>query len=360
MRNKNSINNYKRTLFALTIALVTFGLVMIYNASVVDAIRDFGNKYYYFQLQAKWTLVGLVLMLILSRFPPQKWQNLSFPLWIVSIILLVAVLIPGIGNNYLGARRWISLGGFTVQPAEAAKFATVIYLAAILSKKRALGPLIVSIVLVAGLIILEPDLGTSLVLVLSSLIIYFASGAPIKKLILIMLLLFISVLGIIAISPYRRARIQTYLDPSSDPQGSSYHIRQALIAFGSGGLTGLGLGQSRQKYQYLPEVTTDSIFAIIGEELGFVGSTIVILLLLWFIMLSLGISLNSTTGFQRLLGVGLTGWIAVQFIINLGSIIGLFPLTGVPLPFISYGGSSLVVALASVGVILSLERKDEH
>jgi cell division protein FtsW len=329
---------------------------MIYNASAVDASRDFGNKYYYFHLQLRWAALGIIAMVLIRNIDPQKLLKISLPLSIVAISLLFLVLIPGIGNKYLGARRWIGVGGFTIQPAEAAKFALVVYLSSVLSKKTNLSPLITSLVLTVGLIMLEPDLGTSIVITMTAIIIYFASGGSLYKLGLS--LVAISVLGLILImfSPYRRSRLMTFFDPNRDPQGSSYHIRQALIAFGNGGMFGVGLGQSRQKYQYLPEVTTDSIFAVVGEELGFVGAGVLVMAFVSLTLLGLKISENAPNQFQRLLGVGMIGWISSQAFLNLSAITGLMPLTGVPLPLISYGGSSLVVALASIGVLLSIDK----
>lgn len=348
-----------RNIFLLAIVLVGFGLLMIYNASVVDALRDFGDQYYYFKLQLKWATAGFVLMLILSRFPAQKWATLAVPIWGISLIMLVAVLIPGVGQKYLGARRWINIAGFSVQPAEAAKFSTALYLAAVFSKKPRLAPLITLLVITVGLIMLEPDLGTSIIITTTSIIVYFASGGELKKLFTILASIAFVGLLLVWVSPYRRNRLLTYLNPNNDPQGSSYHIRQALIAFGNGGLWGTGLGQSRQKYQYLPEVTTDSIFAVVGEELGLVGSTALTAGIFWFIYMGFRTAKGAPTPFQKLFAVGLIGWLSSQTIFNLGSIIGLIPLTGVPLPLISYGGSSLLTAFASIGVLLSISRNYE-
>ncbi len=332
---------------------------MVYNASVVSALRDFGDKYYYLRLQLRWGLFGSIALISLSRLDPSFWKKMATPLWCISLFLLLVVLIPGVGNKYLGARRWLGLGSIVFQPAEAAKFSIAIYLAAVLSKKPRLTPFLVSTGLAIGLIMLEPDLGTSIVILANSLIIYFVSGGSLVKLAKLAPFVLIAGLLLVFVSPYRRERLLTYFNPDRDPQGSSYHIRQALIAIGRGGLTGVGLGQSRQKYQYLPEVTTDSIFAIVGEELGLVGSSLLILGFVMLILTGISVARNSENNFEKLLATGMIGWIASQTVVNLGAIVGILPLTGVPLPLVSYGGSSLVVAMGSIGVILSV-RRSQH
>ncbi len=351
---KPSLN---RRLFLLVIFLVAFGLVMIYNASVVDALRDFGNKLYYFKLQAKWAGFGLITMLVISRIPAQKWISIAAPLWLISLLSLALVLIPGIGNKYLGARRWIEVGSLVFQPAEAAKFSLVVYLAALLGKKPKIENLLVSLLVSTGLIMLEPDLGTSIVILSTGLMMYFVSGGPLRQLLLTLPVIVSLGLLLILGSPYRRQRLLSYLNPDRDPQGSSYHIRQALIGIGNGGFFGVGLGQSRQKYQYLPEVTTDSIFAVVGEELGFLGAAFICAVLYWLVFICFSISQEQSSNQLKLLGSGMSIWIGTQLTINLGAIVGILPFTGVPLPLISYGGSSLLVTLASIGVILSLGRK---
>jgi len=350
----------KYQLLLITIILVVFGLFMVYNASVIDAFRDFGDKFYYFKLQSKWALLSVLLMLLVSRINPQKLFFIAAPLWFISILLLILVLIPGIGNKYLGARRWIGIGSIRFQPSEVAKLSITIYLSAILSKRSQLEKLIPHLLLATGLIMMQPDLGTTIVIVLTCLITYYLSGGEFKRMILISAVIFLIGIVLILSSPYRKSRLLTFLDPGRDPQGGSYHIRQALIAFGNGGFFGVGLGQSRQKYQYLPEVTTDSIFAIVGEELGFVGSASVILAIFWLILLCLKISQNAPTSFQKLLSYGMTSWIAIQSLINLGAILGAVPLTGIPLPLISYGGSSLAVTLISIGIILSTGKHEQN
>ena len=273
---------------------------------------------------------------------------------------MVLVLIPGLSNQTYGARRWINLFGFTLQPTELIKLSLVIYLAAWLEKEKPFWPYLVILGIILSLVMLQPDLGTSIVIILSAVLVYFASGAKLLKLILLGVVGSLSGAGLILLSSYRKARLLTFFNPSNDPLGSSYHIRQALIAIGSGGWWGLGLGQSRQKYQFLPQVTTDSIFAIITEELGFIGATLLIIALFFFFFKALKLAKLAPDNFQRLLVVGIVSWIGLQAIINLSAMLSLLPLTGVPLPFISYGGSSLVVTLIGVGLLLNISRFSTH
>jgi cell division protein FtsW len=212
--------------------------------------------------------------------------------------------------------------------------------------------------MVVGLVLLEPDLGTSVIIIAIALILYFASGAPVWHFALILPVLVVGVVGLAIISPYRMARLTTFLHPDKDPLGSSYHIRQALLGLGSGGWFGVGIGQSRQKYEYLPEANTDSIFAIIGEETGFVGGVAVILMFVFASWRGFRIAKRARDGFGRLLAIGITSWISVQTIINLSAMVALMPLTGVPLPFISYGGSSLIIMLAAAGILLNISKAE--
>lgn len=339
--------------------LVFFGVVMVYEASSISALVDFGDKYYFLKEQLKWAVLGLGMMFAASFFDYHRYYKLAVPILLITIALLVLVFIPGLGVKALGAHRWINLRFFVLQPSELTKIAVVIYLSAWLSYKehgRFYAFLILTGILV-GLVIMEPDLGTAFIIIAICIMVYFISGAPIKH---FLVLLPASIAGIftLAISaPYRFQRLTTYLNPSSDPLGASYHIRQILIALGSGGLTGVGLGKSRQKFSYLPEATTDSIFAIIAEELGFIGGAVLILVFFLLIYRGFKISQKAPDSFGRLLGSGITCWIAIQTLVNLAAMVSLLPLTGIPLPFISYGGSSLVVMMAACGILLNIERE---
>ncbi len=344
------------TILSLVFGLTIFGVLMVYNASVIEAFQIFSDKYHFLKQQTLWAGIGWLMLLLTTFIPLDLIKKLAPLALLFNIFLLILVLIPGLSNQTYGARRWINLFGFTLQPTELIKLTLVIYLAAWLDKDRPVWPYLVILGVILGLVMLQPDLGTSIVIILTAVLVYYSSGA---KLIYLFLLGAIgSLLGssLILFSDYRKARLMTFLNPSSDPLGSSYHVRQALIAIGSGGWWGLGLGQSRQKYQFLPQVTTDSIFAIIAEELGFVGASLLIIALFFFIYKALNLAKLAPNNFQKLLAIGITSWIGIQTIINLSAMLSLLPLTGVPLPFISYGGSSLVVTLIGVGLLLNISR----
>jgi len=343
-------------LFFLALGLTVFGLVMIYNASVVEAFETFSDKYHYLKNQAVWGVIGIILMLLVSAVDIKWIVKATAPLFFINVFLLVLVLIPGVGTSIQGASRWLDLGFFLLQPSELIKLTFSLYLASWFQKKRTLTQFLFLIGLISLLIILEPDLGTLVVIISSAFFVYYISGVSLSKLIPVIVVSFLIGLVLIISSDYRKKRLLTFLDPAQDPLGSSYHIRQVLIALGSGGLFGIGLGQSRQKYQYLPEVTTDSIFAVIGEEMGFAGATVVLLIYAVFILKGLLISKNVSNKFCKLTALGISTWMGVQILINLGAMVALVPFTGLPLPFVSYGGSSLIVVLLSVGVLLNISK----
>lgn len=338
---------------------VFFGVLMVYDASSVTAFHDFGDKYHFLKEQALWATVGLTILLISSFIDYHFWYKMAVPMLVITIILLASVFIPGVGVSFLGAKRWIDVGITTFQPAELAKLSFIMYLAAWFSrpeKGRVWAFLLLFITLV-GLVILEPDMGTAIILGAISLILYFLSEAPVIQFITLLPVITLVSAFFVIREPYRLARVLTFLNIDKDPLGSSYHIRQALIALGTGGLTGAGLGQSLQKYSYLPESTTDSIFAIIAEELGFIGAAIIILLLVFIILRGIKIALLAKDQFGKLLALAIATLLAVEIITNLSALVALIPLTGVPLPFVSYGGSSLIVSLTSVGILLNISKK---
>jgi len=342
-------------LVALIFLLVGFGVVMVYNASAAEAYRDFGDKYFYLKSQAIWALVGLGLMLIVSQIKYTFFKRLSLPFFITSLGALVLVLI--IAPRVQGAKRWLSVGGWSFQPSELVKLASVVYLSSWLSvKARDLKQFLFLLALTCGLVVLQPDLGTSLVIAITAFSLYFISGISWLKFILISFTGVILAAGLVLTSAYRRQRLLSFLDPTSDPLGSSYHIRQALIALASGGLWGLGLGQSRQKYSYLPEVATDSIFAIMAEEAGFIGALIFIILIWLLIFKIFQLASRAPDAFSRFLVTGIGVWFGCQTWLNLGAMVALVPLTGIPLPLISYGGSSLVVNLLALGMVLNVAK----
>jgi len=346
-------------LLVAVLGLTIFGLFMIYDASSYVAFRDFGDKYRYIKDQLSWAVLGIAGMFIVSLFDYKKYYNLALPILIGSILLLVMVFVPGLGVNLLGARRWINLGFTLLQPSEFAKLALTIYLAAwfsIKEKGRFLAFLLL-IGLILLLIMLQPDMGTAIIILGEAVVMYFLSGGSIWHLLSLAPVVLVGGLGLILFEPYRAKRLMTFLNPNQGVQTSSYHLRQILIALGSGGIFGVGIGNSLQKYAYLPESTTDSIFAIIAEELGLVGGIILILVLLFIIYRGFYIAVHAKDNFGKLLAGGITSVIAIQTIVNLGAQTALLPLTGVPLPFISYGGSALIVNLVSVGILLNISRQ---
>lgn len=345
-------------LFAIVVVSI-FGLLMVYDSSVAIALRDFSNQYYFVVEQAKWLLLGFVACFVFSLVDYHLWQRFALPLLFVTIGLLLAVFLPGIGLHILGARRWLSFGFFVFQPAELAKLTLVIYLSAWFANKEKgrLIPFLLLLCMIVGLVVLEPDLGTSLIVLGIALVLYFFSGAPTRQFLLLFPILFLVVAVLAIVSPYRLSRLTTFLHPETDPQGASYQIRQVLLALGSGGWFGVGIGKSRQKYEYLPEANTDSIFAIIGEEIGFIGGVATITLFLFIVWRGFRIAKRAPDPFGRFLALGISSWIALQTLVNLASMVALVPLTGVPLPLVSYGGSGLIILLSGIGMLVNISRQ---
>jgi cell division protein FtsW len=283
---------------------------------------------------------------------------------VIALLGLAAVLVPGIGVERNGARRWLELGPFTLQPSEFAKLAVIIYISAWLSARRenlnqlslGLVPFVLMVSVVGGLVIVEPDMGTAVIIVLTTSTLFFVAGAPLTHLMLLIASGGVVTYVMVLAQEYRLDRISSFVSPDSDPQGTGFHILQLLIALGSGGATGLGWGVSRQKFFYVPGAHTDGVFAIIGEEVGFVGLMGVLALFAFFLYRGLKATVSSRDQFGMLLGVGIVSWIGYQTLINIGGITRSIPLTGVPLPFLSYGGSALIAVMAAAGVLLSISR----
>lgn len=355
--DKNSMRGgIDRLLLMAVLLLVGFGVAMVFDASVADATRTFNDKFFFVKRQLVWITLGLLSMTITSFVNYKFWEKISVPLFGATILLLIVVLIPGIGVSALGASRRIGVGFLGVQPAEIAKLSLVIFLSASLSRDNSLIRFLVPVGIAALLIVIEPDLGTTTIVATTAFAVFFASNAPLAQVGLIGGSGFLAALVLALSSSYRRERLVTFLNPSFDTINSSYHVRQILIALGSGGVWGLGIGQSRQKYLYLPEPATDSIFAIIAEELGFIGATILILAFLFVFLRGFKIALSAEDSFGRLLATGITSWLAIQTLINLSAMVALVPLTGVPLPLVSYGGSSLLVTLTAIGILLNISK----
>lgn len=345
-----------KTFLGIALLLAFLGALAVADASAPLAQAHFGDSFFFVKQHLMWLALGLVAMAIVSKVPYILWKKYSVPLFFISIALLVVVLIPGVGSKFLGARRWISLGFTSFQPAEIAKFSIALYFARLTEARKELKTFLICLALVAGLIMLQPDLGTTLIVVGIGMLQLFISGVPIKKFVQVIGGGALAVLALIMMSDYRRQRLLTYLSHTEDADGVSYHVNQVLIALGSGGLFGVGLGQSRQKYLFLPESATDSVFAVIAEEIGFIGSAGLILLFIFFLYKGIQIARNAPDTFSMLLAGGIVCWLAIQFFLNISSMVALTPLTGVPLPFFSYGGTSLTLIMVGVGILLQISR----
>ena len=353
------MRRFDLVLASSVILLSLFGLLMIYDASSYVAFRDFHDKYHYIKDQAVWLGLGYTALIFFSLFDYKKLYYFSIPILIGAIVLLVAVFVPGLTVYALGARRWVNFGFFVLQPAEFVKLALAVYLSAWFSKKEQGRFLAFALLIgmVLGLVMLQPDTGTASIIMLEALVAYFLSGGSIMHFILAFPVLAAAGLVLVKLEPYRAARLATFLNPGGNLQSTSYHVRQILIALGSGGLTGLGIGNSLQKYAYLPENTTDSIFAIIAEEFGFIGSVVLILLFAVVIWRGFLIAAGARDTFGKLLAATIASYLGAQIVINLSAMTALIPLTGIPLPFISYGGSAFVVNMTAIGILLNISRQ---
>lgn len=354
--NKTKPRNLSARIFLLGLGLSIIGLVAIYNSSAIEGYTDFQDKFHFVRNQLVWLTLGVTLFFIIQNISLNLIKKATPTILIVSLILMLLVLIPGIGSKLQGARRWLHFGPIGIQPSEFFKLSIILYLSSWLEKGQSIKAFLLFTLISLSLVMFQPDLGTASVIVASAFTLYYISGASLKDMSFFFMLLISLVALLIIVSPYRLRRLQTFLDPTQDPLGSSYHINQVLLGLGSGRFSGVGLGKSRQKYAYLPESTTDSIFVIVGEELGFIGGSILIGMYLAFILSAFNIVEKASTHYQRLLGSGLTLLLLTQVFVNLGAMVALIPLTGMPLPFISYGGSSLITGYISLGILANIAK----
>ncbi|MEI5906082.1 stage V sporulation protein E [Bacillus spongiae] len=355
-------------LIGLTFTLLALGLVMVYSASAVMAEYNFKDEFFFLKRQMLFAGVGVAAMLFILTIDYWTWRNWAKLMLVVCFILLIVVLIPGIGVERNGSRSWIGVGAFSIQPSEFMKLAMIAFLAKYLSEdqkyitsfKKGVLPALLLVFTAFGLIMLQPDLGTGTVMVGTCIVMIFVAGAKISHFAWLGLLGLLGFVGLVASAPYRIRRITSFLDPWNDPLDSGFQMIQSLYAIGPGGLFGLGLGESRQKYFYLPEPQNDFIFAIIAEELGFIGGTFVLLLFSLLLWRGIRIALGANDLFGTFLAVGIVSMIAIQVMINVGVVTGLMPVTGITLPFLSYGGSSLTLMLVAVGVLLNISRYSRY
>ncbi len=346
------------TMFILPIIFSFIGLIFVFEASSIRALQETGDSFHYLKLQGYWILIGIVVMIFLSYFNYKNLYYISFPFLAVILLLLMVVLIPSIGHTAGGAQSWINLGFFNMQPSEFVKVALIIYLASWFSKKEKSRflPFMMLLGFIILLLMLQPDLGAATIIFSLAIVIYYLAGQDLKYLLLLLPVSIGGFLLLVFAAPYRLKRLTAFMNPTEDPQGVGYHINQILISLSNGGIFGKGFGASRQKYLFLPEAHTDSIFAIYGEELGFIGSLILIGAYVFFLYKLVKIYESTSDRFAQLLIGGILGFFAIQILINLGGMVGLMPLTGVPLPFISYGGSHILISFALIGIAVNIAK----
>jgi cell division protein FtsW len=351
-------------LFGVAVVLLSAGVVMVYSASTIVAADRFHDPYFFLKKQLFWALIGAGAMWVALRVDYRWLERAVVPALIVAGVLLVLVLVPPIGQAINGTRRWIRLGPVSFQPAELAKLALVVYLAAFLARKRGdmdhfrtgtLPPLLVAGAM-AALVLVQPDLGNCLTLIALTFGLLYLAGSPIKHLAWVAAPAVPLIALAVWMAPYRMRRITAFIDPWADPRGSGFQIIQSWLALGNGGLLGQGIGGSRQKLFYLPESHTDFIFAILGEELGFVGGLAIVALFAVLIWRGLRVGLRAPDAFGAYLALGITVLLATQTLVNLGVVTGLLPTKGLPLPFISFGGSALLMTMLATGVLLNISQ----
>lgn len=348
----------------VVLALLAIGLIMIFSASPVMGIKH-GDAFYYIKHHFLYLFLGLLALYYGIKLDLEALKKRTELILGISLLLLVAVFIPGVGRNVLGASRWIELGLLSFQPSELIKFSMVLFMAKWLSERQAtikdfvrgLLPCLLWLGLVLLLIIRQPDMGTAISIGATVFSMLFIAGAASWQLLSLLGIAAVGVLGLSLVAPYRMRRLTAFVNPWADPQGAGFQIIQSLLAVGSGGLLGLGLGASRQKYFYLPQQFTDFIFAILCEELGFLGGIGVVILFACFASLGLRLALSTADPFRKLLAAGIVSWLTIQALLNILVVIGLVPTTGIPLPFISYGGTATIINLFAIGVVLNVSRQ---
>ncbi len=344
------------------VTLLVVGLGAILSSSSVVGLRESGDGLFYFKRQVIWAGVGVLAMAVAIRVPYDVYRRAALPVLILSMLSLLAVVVAGVERG--GARRWLEVGPLTVQPSEFAKFAVVAFLAAVLARRKAsleqpvafFVPMLVGLGSAGALILAQRDLGTTLIVAVAGIAVAAASAAPIRYVVATAAAGGLAGAAFAVAEPYRFARLQSFLDPQADVLGDGFQAMQSLVALGTGGWFGVGLGASRARWSFLPNAHTDFIFAIIGEELGFAGAMVVIALFVAFAIGGTTVALRAPDDFGRLLGIGIVAWLSVQALINVGGVVSVLPITGVPLPFVSTGGTALVVNLAAAGVLANIAR----
>ena len=367
----NKLINHKgehesdRPLIFIVGAIVIFGLIMLSSASSVIAYNTYGDSYYFFKHQIFGLVLGLAAAWIFSKIDYHFWRKYALGLLLFSVILLLLVFIPGLSADWGNSRSWINIFGFSLQPSEFVKITFLLYLAAWLEGRkkklgeisRGLGPFLAVLGLIALLMLLQPDLGTLIIIGLTSLIVYFVGGGRLSHILLIILAGLVAVAVMVNIFPYQANRFRCLFNPADSPQGYCYQINQSLIAIGSGGFWGRGLGASRQKFFYLPQAQNDAIFPIVSEETGLIFSVILVLFYLALFYRGVAIAKNAPDDFGKILAVGIVSWITLQALINIGGMVNIMPMTGVPLPLVSFGGSAMLAVLISSGILANISKQ---
>ena len=367
----NLINDSKgyhegdKKLIAVIFIILIFGLISLSSSSAVVSYAKFGDAYHYFKNQLFGLTIGLLAFWFFTKIDYRTWKKYAFGFLIFSIVLLILVFIPGLKASWGTSRSWIDVFGYSVQPAEFVKLSFLLYLAAWLEVRKTkledlhkgIGPFVVILGIVAFLMILQPDIGTLSIVIGISLLVYFVGGGKIAHIATIIIFGLFCLALLVQFKPYQMNRFKCLMDPDFSKNEICYQTNQSLIAVGSGGLIGRGLGQSRQKYMYLPEVSGDSIFAIIAEETGFVVCCLLIACYLFLFYRSYLIAKNAPDDFGKILAIGIGGWITVQAMVNIGGMVNVMPMTGVPLPLVSYGGSAILAALSACGVLVNISKQ---
>lgn len=361
----NTENRCDPVIFISVILLIGLGLIMVYSSSAAIAYQKFNDPYYFLKRQISWIFIGGVLMAFFMRLDYRTLQKFTYPALIVTMFLLVLVLFPQFGKKVGGAQRWLHIGSFSFQPSELAKFTLILYVVHSLVKKQdrikdffyGYLPNLIVLGFFSVLFLFQPDLGTTVILMTVVFILFFIAGIKFSYLFYSVVMLLPAMCAAILSSEYQKNRIISFLDPEKDPLGKGYQIIQSFLAFGRGNIFGMGLGDGRQKLFFLPEPHTDFIFSIIGEELGFAGTVVVVVLFLVIIWRGIQTAMKSPDLYGAYLSLGLTSLIGVQAMVNLAVAVGLLPTKGLTLPFVSTGGSSLVVSMVCAGVLLNISKK---
>ena len=364
LKTRPNEHEFDKNLIFTVGAIIVFGLIMLSSATSAIAYYKYGDSYFFFKRQLFGLGLGVMAFYFFSRIDYHRWGKYAFWFLIVSIILLLLVFVPGLSANYGKARSWINIFGFSLQPSEFVKISFLLYLARWLESRenklhdiaKGIGPFLVVLGGVGILMLLQPDIGTLAIITITSLVVYFVGGGKVKHILAIILVGVVAVFLMVKIMPYQADRFKCFFDPGWSSNDICYQINQSLIAVGSGGTFGRGLGASRQKFMYLPEVQGDAIFSIIGEETGLIFSGGLVMLFMYLFYRGYMIAKYAPDNFGRILAIGIVTWLVAQAFINIGGMINLMPMTGVPLPFISYGGSAMLAALAAIGILTNISK----